>query len=227
MAERKTMKYKIYLVEYLGVHGATMDYLRSLKGILERISGVDVEILSNFSDTPGRDPFLVNQYDGRVWNKVVSLYRNYRRLSRLIDEYPEAVYIFVTYGNQIDISFIRILSKARHHVVDVRDLAAPEEAETAEMLYVFAKTYSHFTSCVISHAAFTDEFLMEIDYTGKVFHLPKTLCDSEECASNDSFQTSASGKMIQKFVKSFSVWLERGNVIGEDYDDGDDNPYNT
>lgn len=213
MAKRNIKKFQIYLVEYLGIHSTTIHYLKSLKRILEEIPGVNVEILSNFSEDLGRNPFLFNQYVGNLWNKVIALYRNYRRLSKLIDEYPSAIYIFVTYGNQIDISYIRIISKARKHVIDVRCLFAPGESDTAEMLFKFAKTYTHFTSNVISHSSGTDEFLDEIDYIGNIFHLPSKLDNS--CGENPLTRHDNERREndIKTFKRKFHEWLELDSLI--------------
>lgn len=215
MAEKSLIKHHVYLVEYLGVHASTIDYLKKLKSILERIPGVEVEILSNFSEIEGRSPFLVNQYGGGVFNKAVSLYRNYRRLNRLINEFPDAIYIFVTYGNHIDISFIRIASKARRHVIDIRDIIAPIEAKSAEMVHEFAKTYSSYPFNVISHSIITDDFLKSIGFVGNIFHLPPLILKGKEIEDESDLQLiEKAPEVTEYFIERFGKWISKVNNNG-------------
>lgn len=166
-------KIKIYLVDYLGEHTEySRNYVTKLKGILEHLEDSEIKVISNYSDSPEEEPFLVNQYRGRVWDKTISLYRNYRRLNRLVADNPDAVFIFITYGNQIDISYIRIISGAPKHIIDIQDIVAARDIENDLMVYDFAKTYAQLIENVISHSPLTDEFLDAIGFHGHILNLP-------------------------------------------------------
>ena len=200
---------QIFIVEYLGTHAPTNHYLQNLERVLKLVPDAEVKVLSNYSESPDSSPFFVNQYEGWVWNQVLALYKNYRSLNKLIDQYPDALFIFVAYGNSIDISFIRIMAKAKYHIIDIQDVIAKREADNDKMIYDFAKTYSQWINAVISHSELTDAFLDNIGFCGEVFKLPPMW--SEQIDIESLASTAENSKLygeIETFLHKFSPWLK-------------------
>ncbi len=97
----------IYLVDYIGNHCGMHYYLQAFKDTLQQIDNIEVSILSNYT-TNGTKPFFLNQYEGNSINKVFSLIKNFYRLRQFIGLHPNDTIVYLTYGNIIDIPFIKL-----------------------------------------------------------------------------------------------------------------------
>lgn len=210
--------YKIFIIDYLGEHAKGYDYTRNLRQLLELIPETEVDMVTNYSDRPGMVPVLVNQYKGNVFNQVVSLYKNYRRLNKLVEDNEKSYFIFVAYGNQIDISFLRIIGGAVNHVIDVQGIVAKQDEENDLMIYNFAKTYVQRVENVISHSEFTNDFLESVGFGGTVFRLPQLTKEDVEMTaailrednedSREITPPSEREREILVFLQSFRKWLK-------------------
>lgn len=212
-------KRQVYIINYLGSHAPEFKYAQFLKNAIMATGDVNVEILSDEPDTCVSKAFLVNQYQGGIFSKGISLYRNYRRLQRLISEYPDAVYILIVFGTGIDINFIRIAAIARYHIVDIHHIIENDMDANEIMLYDFAKTYSQRVAAVISHDKDTTCFLEDVGFLGEIFHLPEVALlenfeyDKDHCAENFKDDPESSGiiAQIRSFQDNFKSWLESNN----------------
>lgn len=161
----------IYLVDFIGVHCGMHYYLEAFKRILESIDGIKVGIVSNFSDD-GNPPVLLNQYKGNKLNKMFSAARNLRRLSRFISRHKEDRFIYLTYGNVLDPYFLKVISKAPYHCVDIHEALAQNEDSNLRLREKLAKVYSNNIKNVITHSSRTDDYLMQFGFTGNHYEVP-------------------------------------------------------
>lgn len=161
----------VYLVDFIGVHCGMHYYLDAFKQILESVEGVKVEIVSNYSDN-NEKPVLLNQYKGRKFNKMIAAARNLRRLSRFINRHKADRFIYLTYGNVLDPYFLKVISKAPHHCVDIHEALAQNEDSNSQLRRKLADVYSGRIKNVISHSTRTDDYLMQFGFEGNRFEVP-------------------------------------------------------
>lgn len=161
----------IYLVDFIGVHCGMHYYLDAFKQILESIEGVKAGIVSNYSDND-QPPVLLNQYRGYKLNKMVCALRNLWRLDRFIRNHKDDRFIYLAYGSILDPYFLKVVSKAKHHCVDIHEALAQNEDSNKRLLESIAKMYSKRIRNVISHSSRTDDYLMQFGYEGKKYEVP-------------------------------------------------------
>ncbi|MDE5813592.1 MAG: glycosyltransferase family 4 protein [Muribaculaceae bacterium] len=161
----------IFLVDFIGVHSGMHYYLDAFKQILESIEGVKVGIVSNFSDCDEK-PVLLNQYKGNKLKKMTSAARNLWRLDRFISKHKEDKFIYLSYGNILDPYFLRIISKAPSHCIDIHEALAQNEYSNHGLREKLANVYSHRIKNVICHSTRVDDYLMQFGYNGAKFEVP-------------------------------------------------------
>lgn len=161
----------IHLVDFIGEHCGMHYYLDAFKEILESIDGVKVGIVSNYTDTD-EAPVLLNQYKGKKLNKMISAARNLYRLSRFIKKHKEDQFIYLTYGNILDPYFLKVISKAPHHCIDIHEALAQNEDSNEKLRKKLADIYSNKIKYVISHSTLTDDYLMQFGFKGTKFEVP-------------------------------------------------------
>lgn len=161
----------IYLVDFIGVHCGMHYYLDAFKRILESVEGVKVGIVSNYSDDDNK-PVLLNQYKGSKINKMFAAVRNLRRLSRFIDRHKDDRFIYLTYGNLLDPYFLKVISKAKYHCVDIHEALAQNEDSNLRLREKLARVYSGRIKNVISHSSRTDDYLMQFGFEGNRYEVP-------------------------------------------------------
>lgn len=161
----------IYLVDFIGVHSGMHYYLDAFKQILESVEGVKVGIVSNYSDR-NEKPVLLNQYKGHKINKMICTLRNLWRLDRFIAKHRNDRFIYLTYGNVLDPYFLKIVSKAPNHCLDVHEVIAQNEDSNPSLRKRLAKVYSNGIKNVISHSSRTNEYLKQFGYKGAKFEVP-------------------------------------------------------
>lgn len=161
----------IYLVDFIGIHCGMHYYLDAFKKILESIEGVKVGIISNYSDND-EPPVLLNQYKGGKLRKMMTAARNLRRLSRFIGRHSDDKFIYLTYGNILDPYFLKVISKAPYHCVDIHEALAQNEDSNSGLRQKLAEVYSERIKNVISHSSRTDDYLMQFGFEGTRFEVP-------------------------------------------------------
>ena len=181
---------KIFLVDYLGIHCGMHYYLEAFKIVLQDKNGYDVEILSNFTDSESQESsFFRNQYKGKFYQKGISLLINLYRLNKFVTSHKDNVFIYLTYGNSIDLSFMKIISKAPFHVIDIHEAIAQNVDKKLSLKAQFKKLYSAKIKAVISHSSRTDEFLQEYGYRGLRFEVPHFKYVFPKEYNNDNIST--------------------------------------
>lgn len=166
------MMKKIYLVDYLGVHCGMHYYVEAFKQILVKNLDIEVNVLSNYTDNIGGKSFFRNQYKGNIISKGYSLLCNILKLKRFVAKHRESIFIYLTYGNRIDIPFIKIVSKTPNHIIDIHEAIAQNVDNNESLSRLFQNIYSKKIKNVISHSSRTDSFLKGYGYVGKVFSVP-------------------------------------------------------
>ena len=162
----------IYLVDYLGIHCGMHYYLEAFKKVLEEIDGVHVIILSNYSDRETDAPFFVNQYKGSKFNKILSLLKNLFRLQRIVTSKKNDIFVYLTYGNRIDLLFMNIISKVNNHVIDIHEAIAQNFDSMVFLKNRFKDLYGNKIRNVISHSSRTNSFLADYKFRGHRFNVP-------------------------------------------------------
>lgn len=162
----------IFLIDYIGVHCGMHYYLDAFKKVLTPIPGVRVRIASNFCDADDEKPLLCHQYRGSKLNKGFSLLRNFNRVRRLVKKNPNAVFVYLSYGNWIDEIFMRIVAKAHHHVIDIHEAIAQNVDSDKGLDAKFHRLYRDKIRNIIYHSPRTADFLNKYEYEGKRFFVP-------------------------------------------------------
>ncbi|MDE5848633.1 MAG: glycosyltransferase [Muribaculaceae bacterium] len=161
----------VYLVDFIGVHCGMHYYLDAFKRILESLDGVEVGIVSNYS-VDGNPPVLLNHYAGNKLRKIISAGRNLIRLQKFISRHRDDHFIYLTYGNILDPYFLKVISKAPHHCIDIHEALAQNEDSNIRLREKLAKVYSSNISDVITHSSRTDDYLMQFGYEGNKYEVP-------------------------------------------------------
>ena len=163
---------KIFIVDYIGTHCGMDYYLDAFKKVISCLENTEVRILSNFPEKTTSDVFFINQYQGPIWRKAFSLARNLMRLKKYVMKHPEDVFIYLSYGNAIDLFFMNIVAKAPGHVIDIHEAIAQNVDGNESLLRKFAYIYSKKIKTIISHSARTDNYLRQFGFSGKRFNVP-------------------------------------------------------
>lgn len=146
-------------------------YNEAFHKVLEAIPGVEVQILSNYNENR-KKAFFLNQYRGNLINKVSSLVVNLLRLKKQISKNPESLYIYLSYGNRIDVLFMNVVSRAKHHLIDIHEAIAQHVDKKQFLITKISNLYKSKINAVISHSSRTDDFLKEFGYIKKIFTVP-------------------------------------------------------
>lgn len=162
----------VYIIDYLGIHCGMHYYCEAFRKVLSDVPGISVELLSNFPSEPGRMPFFVNQYKGNILQKGISLLRNLRRLRKFVSSHPDGLFVYLTYGNIIDVPFMKIISASPAHLVDIHEVVAQKNDTSRWRRNVISRLYRNSVRAVISHSARTDEILKEFGYEGERLFVP-------------------------------------------------------
>ena len=163
---------EIYLIDYLGVHCGMHYYLDAFKKILSNdIPNANVRILSNYTDDMEKS-FFLHQYKGSKLQKIVSLIRNYWRLYRFVVKHKNAICIYLTYGNWLDIPFLWIITHAKRHIIDIHEAIAQDLDDNSHLKRFFKGIYSSRVKCAIVHSERTKQFLDKFGYTGCRLFVP-------------------------------------------------------
>lgn len=162
----------IYLVDYLGVHCGMHYYLESFKKVLGTIPGIEVKILSNYVDRKCETPFFINQYRGNKLKKGFALLQNLFRLKSFVGKHPEGVFIYLTYGNSIDLPFMKIIAGTKRHLIDIHEAIAQNVDANERLKEKFKVLYRDRIKGVISHSTRTNDFLKEYGYTATRLSVP-------------------------------------------------------
>ncbi len=162
---------RVHLVDYLGVHCGMHYYLDAFQKELLTIPNVEVKIDSNFT-LDGSNPTFKHQYKGNILNKIFSLTINILRYKELVRKNPNDIFIYLTYGNKIDIPFLKITAQNSHHIIDVHEAVAQCRDSNGKIKKLLSDIYANKIKHLISHSLRTDEFLNAYGFKGKRFHVP-------------------------------------------------------
>lgn len=162
----------VYLVDYIGIHCGMHYYLEAFKKVLLCIPEIEVKILSNYSDNSDEESFFYNQYKGSIFNKVYALLCNILKLKRFVKNNRDAIFIYLTYGNCIDVPFIKIVTSVSNHLIDIHEAIAQDKDSDVNLKRYFKSLYKNRVKGVISHSARTNNYLNEYKFSGIKFEVP-------------------------------------------------------
>lgn len=161
----------VYLIDYIGVHCGMHYYLEAFKKVLDSVPGFRTEILSNYSDND-KKPFFTNQYHGGTVSKARNLIGNVLRLKKKIINDPDAIYVYLTYGNYIDLMFLNVVKHARNHIIDIHEAIAQHIDNKKYLKDRFKSLYRNKIKRVICHSERTMAFLKDYGYKGHRLDVP-------------------------------------------------------
>lgn len=216
----------VYLVDYIGVHCGMHYYLGAFKKVLESIPDTQVGIVSNYSDND-QPPNLLNHYRGSRLNKGLRLVRNLCRLSRFVKKHKKDKFIYLTYGNNLDLLFLKIICKAKHHCIDIHEAVAQNVDSNAGLKSKLSNLYRNKIKNVIYHSQRTDDFLREYGYKGVKYFVPHFKYifhkdyeesniseDIKEALSHDKINILFFGNITNE--KGIDILLESINILSDE-----------
>ena len=180
---------KIFIVDYLGIHCGMHYYLQSFKSLLLGRRDNNVEILSNFSDERGRI-FFRNQYSGNILSKIYSLIYNYITLRRFVKNNKNDCFIFLSYGNLLEIPFFYILAPIKKSIIDVHEVIAQDKDHNPLHLRLFETIYKQRIKSVILHSERSRSFVKKNGFAGDILYVPHVNYSiqkniNKDCLSHD------------------------------------------
>ena len=152
---------KIYLVDYIGMHCGMHYYNDAFRRVLSAIPGTDISVLSNYACEDNGKPFFLHQYRGNKFRKISCLLRNYLTLLYFVLRNRRACFIYLAYGNFIDLPFLYIVSLAKKNIIDIHEAIAQNADDNADLKRRFKKIYSERIKSVIVHSQRTNDLLDE------------------------------------------------------------------
>jgi glycosyltransferase involved in cell wall biosynthesis len=161
----------IYIVDYLGIHCGMHYYNESFKKELLRLKNINVYILSNYH-IDSNSPFFPFFYKKRKLFSLIFLLRSYFKYLFFVLNNKKSVFIFLTYGNLIDIPYFLITRFSPFFFVDIHEIVAQDKSKNVVYNFLFSKCYRKIISNVIIHSDKTKQKLKEIEYQGKVLFVP-------------------------------------------------------
>lgn len=162
----------IYIVDYLGTHCGMHYYNDAFEKILLDIPGTQSHILSNYQTATNRKAFFHFQYRGNMLRKIGCLILNYLALFGFVLHHRKDCFIYLTYGNKIDLPFMWITTIAPKHLIDIHEAIAQNVDNNKSLKRMFRYMYINRVGNTIVHSDRTNEFLNEYGYTGKRLYVP-------------------------------------------------------
>lgn len=159
----------VYIIDYIGVHCGMHYYLDAFKQLIAS-DKYKVSILSNYDDNG--NIFLKHQFRGSIIRKITCLLINLFRVYKFIRKHPNDMFIYLTYGNTIDVPYMYIVSKAKYHMIDIHEAIAQHIDNKEWLKNVFRRIYTKNITTVITHSKRTEDFLSEWSYVGKSMFVP-------------------------------------------------------
>lgn len=191
---------KIYLVDYIGDHCGMHYYNQAFKITLKQ--QVNVEILSNYP-ADRRSPFFLNIYKGSKISGIFCIIINFIRLFFKVLSNRKSYFIYLTYGEYIDLIFILIISLSKNSVIDIHEVIAQRIDSKKWLDKCFTLLYRKKVRQVIVHSHRTNVFLDQYSFQGIRFYVPHF----RYC-----FETEFNEKLIPDEVK-LAVDPDRMNVL--------------
>lgn len=162
---------RVYIVDYIGSHCGIHYYNDAFLKVLSGISGVTTTVLSNYS-SDGKKPFFHNFYIVNKAIGVVLLLFGYARLFWRVLRDRNAVFVVISFGNQIDMGMMWIASFARRSVTDVHEVITQREENKWWFRKVFGMLYRRRVKNVIIHSGRSADMLDKLGYEGRRFYVP-------------------------------------------------------
>ena len=163
---------KVYLVDYIGMHCGMHYYNDAFCRVLSAVPGLDVSVLSNYAGENDGRPFFLHQYKGNRLRKICCLLRNYLMLFCFVLRNKKACFVYLAYGNSIDLPFMYIVSLAKKSIIDIHEAIAQNADDNAGLKRCFRKVYSERFATVIVHSQRTNDLLEEYGYRGNRLFVP-------------------------------------------------------
>ncbi|WP_251237439.1 glycosyltransferase, partial [Bacteroides nordii] len=176
---------QIFIVDYLGIHCGMHYYNDAFKKVLSNpLPNEKINILSNYPEEKATS-FFLNFYSVNKLIGVIFLVYNYIKLYIKVLSNKKACFIYLTYGNSIDIPFLWIISKAPKHIIDIHEAIGQNVDANLRLKKWFKNIYSSKIKSVITHSQRTNNFLDEYDFQGLRLSVPHfKYCFKKTCNEN-------------------------------------------
>lgn len=220
---------KIYVVDHIGKYGGMHYYSDALKSCLMQIENIDIEILSTDKDKDQKRPFFLNQYTGNIVFKIIKLLLNFIRLFFFIQTNKKACYVYYTYGNFFEPIFLRIISLAPVHIIDIHEAISQQnnKDKNPHLKKWLKRVFKNHIKNVIAHSPRTKDYLTEFEYKGKTFEVPHfKYCFKKEydvkLVASDITEAIATDKVNLLFFgrlthdKGVDIFIDSVNQLSED-----------
>ncbi len=194
------MERKIYIIDFIGVHCGMHYYLEAFKKCLAEIPNVEIEIVSNYSETHGSEPVLLNQYKGNKIKKISCFFINLWRIHRLVKKNTDAIFIYLSYGTILDIQALKIVSKAKNHIIDIHEAIAQNLDSNKSISCRLSSIYKSKIHSVISHSERTDTYLASFGYEGERMYVPHFKYQYSKEYDEDSLSSEVTNVIFKNMV---------------------------
>ncbi|MCG4771431.1 MULTISPECIES: glycosyltransferase [Bacteroides] len=176
---------QIFIVDYLGIHCGMHYYNDAFKKVLSNpLPNEKINILSNYPEDKATS-FFLNFYSVNKLIGIIFLVYNYIKLYIKVLSNKKACFIYLTYGNSIDIPFLWIISKAPKHIIDIHEAIGQNVDANLRLKKWFKNIYSSKIKSVITHSQRTNNFLNEYDFQGLRLSVPHfKYCFKKTCNEN-------------------------------------------
>ena len=160
----------VYIVDLIGKHCGMHYYINSFIKEIQRVSDVQVEILSNFN-CEGKNPFLVDHYEGNTLQKGLKFLYNYLKLIWFCLTRRKSVVVFMNYGDLLEILTLPFICLT-HHIIDVHEAIAQSKDSSNFHKKCFTYLYSKRVKTVIYHSDRANNMLSQLGYSGERMFVP-------------------------------------------------------
>ena len=219
---------KINLVDYLGVHCGMHYYNEAFEKTLQKIESIQVKIVSNYGSNRSDNAFFFNQYKGILPIKILKLCCNLVKLLFYVIFHRKECYVYLTYGNRLDLLFMSIITLAPKHIIDIHEAVAQCVDDDEKLKQKFKNLYSKRVKSVIYHSDRTLDFLKEYGYKGETLSVPhfkycfqkeydisKVGLDAKDVFSIDKINLLFFGNI--NLAKGVDIFIDAVNCLSDEY----------
>ncbi|MDR0603723.1 MAG: glycosyltransferase [Bacteroidales bacterium] len=166
------MKKTIYIIDFIGIHSGLQYYDDVFAKELSTIEGIEVHILSNYSDDPLKKPFLKNFFSGNLVTNTMKVFQAYISILYLMVFKRHTHFILLAYGGFIDILFMTLAIFFKNITIDVHDVYALDFSKNKFIRFFLDLLYRYFVKSAIIHSERSLYLLQQINYQKKLFEIP-------------------------------------------------------
>ena len=159
----------IYIVDTLGIHSGMHYYSEALVDTLGR--ELPIKVLSNYSTDLSR-PFFSNFYGRNKLSGALLMLLGWMKLLLKVLGNRNEIFIVMSYGEWVNLPFLRVVSFSRRCVVDIHEVVAQASENNKRLRKAYGRLYSRKIKNVIIHSSRSSSMLDELGYAGNRLFVP-------------------------------------------------------